>query len=209
MQTAASMAMPYGTCRGTSSARVTGFTNKIFATRPPSPIRSSLGFRRGEKLRKRNELHSGSEQDTAPRTVVRLDARRRRLLGHLQEHHPIPVVGGVRKEVGAHIRVVDMHESFGKPALAKQLFELGVVLRLAIGGVWVIAEIHSEDSDLTFAEHRMRDHPAGRADIAAGIDARFAIESADLAREALRPVVIIEQRIPPIDSHPRFTAPLH
>src|SRR2546422_10485263 len=151
----ASSAMPYGTCRGSSSSRITGLTKSTLAM---------------HELLDGGDLERVAERDTALGAV---DGPAVRLAGHVQELAAEPPVGGV-----AHPRlavwVVGLHVGL-LVRVAQHLAQLGVVLRARVRRAGRVREVDAEQRDAALGEHGVGDHPGRGADVAAAVQARQAV----------------------------------
>src|SRR5262245_7007795 len=136
----ANSASPYGTCRGSSSSRITGLTNRILAM--PALLCEPFEARGPD---------AGAEQDTALGTVHGLACGRR---GNLEEHVTEPVVGRVGEPGFPEHGVLEMDERFGEP-IAEHLLQLREVLGLRVGCARRVAEIEAEQPEAGLAEHRV------------------------------------------------------
>src|SRR5215467_4221544 len=136
-------------------------------------MKSSLAMARGVSGRLREEAVEGGGGDTGPEEEPALravDGPAIRAAGHLQEHLAEPVIGWVAEPDLARLGMRGVDEGLAM-AIAQDLDELGVVLRLLVGRAGSVAEIDADQADVRFAEHSVRHHPGRGADIAAAVQA--------------------------------------
>src|SRR5262245_23903051 len=180
----ASSAIPYGTWRGSSSSRMTGL------------MKSTLAM---HELLERHGLDLGAAENAALGAVDGLAVG---LARHLEEGVAKPVVGRIGEPRLSGDRILDTDERLIE-TVAEELAQLGVVLRLLVLRARRVAEVHADQRDPAAAEHRVRQHPGGGADVAAAVQARQAVLTMQATREAIGLVVVVVHRIPPVERHAR------
>src|SRR5262245_47048587 len=174
----ASSAIPYGTWRGSSSSRMTGLTKSTLAI---------------------HELLDGRPLDGVAEENAALGAVHRSTLGlarHLEKNAAKPPVGRVahpclaERVVGLHVRLL--------VAVAEHLAQLGVVLGPRVRRTGVVGKVDAQQRDTCLAEHRVSDDPRRGAHVSAAVEARQAIGLEEPARHAVRLLVVVVHRVPPV-----------
>ena len=123
--------------------------------------------------------------------------------GKFQEGLAEPEIGRIGVEPLLQVRIEDADEDRIQVLLADDVEQLPVVLRVHVRRVRVVGEVHPGHRHLLLLEHGVRHHPAGGADVAAGVDARQPVAPEQFGGHAVGQVRIVEHRIPPVDLHPR------
>src|SRR5215510_3890143 len=154
-------------------------------------MKSSLAMARGASGRIRKEAVEGSGGDAGPEEESALravDGPAIRAAGHLQERLAEPVIGGVAEPDLTRLGMRGVDEGLAM-AIAQDLDELGIVLRLLVGRAGGVAEIDADQADASLGEHVMRQHPSRSADIAPAVQTGQPVHLPEPAREAVRRVV--------------------
>src|SRR5215510_12987816 len=136
-------------------------------------MKSSLAMARGASGRIRKEAVEGSGGDAGPEEEPALRAVEGpaiRAAGHLQEHLAEPVIGGVAEPDLTRLGMRGVDEGLAV-AVAQDLDELGIVLRLLVRRARSVAEIDADQADARLAEDGVRHHPGCGTDIAAAVQA--------------------------------------
>src|SRR5215467_2969805 len=132
-------------------------------------MKSSLAMARGVSGRLREEAVEGGGGDTGPEEEPALravDGPAIRAASHFQEHLAEPVIGGVAEPDLTRLGMRGVDEGLAV-AVAQDLDELGIVLRLLVRRARSVAEIDSDQADARLAEDGVRHHPGCGTDIAA------------------------------------------
>src|SRR5262245_60440677 len=136
-------------------------------------MKSSLAMACGVSGRLREEAVEGGGGNTGPEEEPALRAVEGpaiRAASHLQEHLAEPVIGGVAEPDLTRLRMRGVDEGLAI-AVAEDLDELGIVLRLLVGRARGVAEIDADQADAHLGEHGMRQHPCRGADVAPAVQA--------------------------------------